>query len=447
MEKFYIDKWFHFYKTTDSFEYHKDKEYISPDSICFLAETHQIYTQDTFFGISSKDFAQLQQLAESLQQMITEIIGDESSEGNGIIDTLEEIKAFLQGYSEDDNLKVLMDSMDSTLKKMIEDVSSDLQRKYEELKAADDQLTRALYEQVNLLKEKINTNNTEVAEHRLQIKSLTQQLTNHIAEWTEFRAAYNVFYNFAQEQFGLLDGYYHDLLEKYTDVHLEIERIISNLGIVQDKTNSMVSEIEQMHQTVDRMEETMADYTNRTDDFLASKGKPDGLAPLDSEGKVPQSYLPSYVDDVQEYDSKEQFPPEGESGKIYVAKDTNLTYRWSGSTYVEISQSIALGETASTAYPGDKGKAVSDKLDDHVTDYDNPHNVTKEQLGLEKAMLCVSRGSAEEIAALEKMIEGTIVYNTDTHQYMYYAGELKGWMAFSALEWNKTNEAISPKED
>ena len=91
-------------------------------------------------------------------------------------------------------------------------------------------------------------------------------------------------------------------------------------------------------------------------------GKPGGSASLDENGKVPASQLPSYVDDVLEYDNVEAFPETGESGKIYVAKDTNLTYRWSGTQYVEISPSLALGETASTAFPGDRGKAVEDKL-------------------------------------------------------------------------------------
>ena len=49
-----------------------------------------------------------------------------------------------------------------------------------------------------------------------------------------------------------------------------------------------------------------------------------------------------------------------ETGKIYVAKDTNLTYRWSGTAYVEISKSLALGETSSTAFRGDYGKALYD---------------------------------------------------------------------------------------
>lgn len=101
------------------------------------------------------------------------------------------------------------------------------------------------------------------------------------------------------------------------------------------------------------------------------KGATNGVAELDSNGKVPESQLPSYVDDVIEgYLDAGVFYEEdthttevtAESGKIYVdlTGGANKTYRWSGSTYVEISPSIALGETASTAYRGDRGKIAYD---------------------------------------------------------------------------------------
>lgn len=94
--------------------------------------------------------------------------------------------------------------------------------------------------------------------------------------------------------------------------------------------------------------------------FKNTKGKANGLASLDDSGKVPSTQLPSYVDDVLEFTQLNQLPNPGESGKIYVVTSTNLQYRWSGSDYVEISKSLALGETSSTAYPGDKGKATTD---------------------------------------------------------------------------------------
>jgi len=79
---------------------------------------------------------------------------------------------------------------------------------------------------------------------------------------------------------------------------------------------------------------------------------------------------------VLEYATLTLFPTTGETGKIYVALDTNLTYRWSGTTYVEISPSLALGETSSTAYAGDKGAANKAALDS------NPTNIVTDTVGI-----------------------------------------------------------------
>ena len=72
-------------------------------------------------------------------------------------------------------------------------------------------------------------------------------------------------------------------------------------------------------------------------------------------GTVPSSCLPSYVDDVLEYNGLANFPETGESGKIYTDTSTNKVYRWGGSSYVVISDTITLGTTSSTAYRGDLG--------------------------------------------------------------------------------------------
>ena len=93
-------------------------------------------------------------------------------------------------------------------------------------------------------------------------------------------------------------------------------------------------------------------------------------------GKIPPTQLPAYVDDVLEYANLAAFPATGEAGKIYVALNTNLTYRWGGTTYVEISKSLALGETADTAYRGDRGKTAYD----HSQATGNPHNTTAAQI-------------------------------------------------------------------
>jgi len=95
-------------------------------------------------------------------------------------------------------------------------------------------------------------------------------------------------------------------------------------------------------------------------------------------GLIPANQLPSYVDDVLTYDTFNNFPVIGEDGKIYIAKDTNLQYRWSGSIYAVISSSLALGETQSTAYRGDRGKTAYD----HSQSTGNPHLTTKSDISL-----------------------------------------------------------------
>ena len=76
-----------------------------------------------------------------------------------------------------------------------------------------------------------------------------------------------------------------------------------------------------------------------TPENSANKGQANGYASLGSDGKVPSGQLPSYVDDVLEYANLASFPATGATGIIYIALDTNKTYRWGGSSYVEISAS------------------------------------------------------------------------------------------------------------
>lgn len=219
----YIDSWFHFYDTTESFEQCRDKGLINPDSICFIKESGQVYTQNSFFGICRERYERLEQLAKELDGRFGK--------------TLAEIEQFER------------------------DINSDF-NKFKEL-----------------------------------------------------------------------------------------------------------------------------------------VGAPDGIAPLDRDSKIPAAYLPSYVDDVLEYATRAAFPVTGETGKIYVSLDDNLTYRWSGSTYIEISKSLGLGETSSTAYPGSKGKKNADDIAAHKIDYSNPHRVTKVQVGL---------GNVDNTSDLDKPISTAV---------------------------------------
>ena len=146
--------------------------------------------------------------------------------------------------------------------------------------------------------------------------------------------------------------------------------------LLEQKTAELEDQLNTHEQYSEEKFGTIYDRLDELDETKIDKaviGQPGGVAELDDTGHVPASQLPSYVDDVQEYPSRSGFPATGEAGKIYVATDTNLTYRWTGSGYVEISPSLALGETSATAYRGDRGKAA---YDHSQIKSGNPHGTT-----------------------------------------------------------------------
>ena len=131
----------------------------------------------------------------------------------------------------------------------------------------------------------------------------------------------------------------------------------------------------------------------------SEKGVANGVAPLNASTKIDATYLPSYVDDVVEYANLAAFPPTGETGKIYVALDTNLTYRWSGSVYVEISPAPVLsvnGQTNVVVLDSDDiantqadpsywditdGSTIKAHLDELALRRESQNNVTNEPTG------------------------------------------------------------------
>ena len=121
---------------------------------------------------------------------------------------------------------------------------------------------------------------------------------------------------------------------------------------------------------------------------VASRGVANGVATLDQDAKVPAAQLPSYVDDVVEYANFAALPSTGESGKIYITLDDNKCYRWGGSVFAEISASLALGETASTAYAGDKGAIAY------------AHAVTNKGIAAESGLYKITTNSEGHITAV-----------------------------------------------
>lgn len=181
-------------------------------------------------------------------------------------------------------------------------------------------------------------------------------------------------------------------------------------------------------------------------------------------GKVPSAQLPSYVDDVLEYDSMSAFPATGENSKIYVAKDTNLVYRWSGTQYVEISPSPTLDDTVTkTSSNGVKSSGiwswVKSLLPQWLTsDYAEPATVASVKNKADKTELDAKRDKTDlsvytvtgyDYSAFEKVREGSygveiISYHGGT-PYRLQVYDLDTWDVFGASvetfnSWEEASE-------
>lgn len=240
---------------------------------------------------------------------------------------------------------------------------------------------------------------------------------------------------------------------------IEIDSTITNTSSNPVQSNAIYEALAGKANTIHSHDDIY--YTeSEIDDILKNKldvtlkGASNGLAELDSNGKVPSTQLPSYVDDVIEgYYNDNKFYEDasftteviGEAGKIYVDISTNKTYRWTGSIFNVISETISLGETSSTAYRGDRGKIAYDhsqadhartdatKVEGSATNGNikidgsevnvythpegtNPHGTTKSDVGLsnvdntadiDKNVLSASKWTTERTISLEGAITGS----------------------------------------
>lgn len=165
----------------------------------------------------------------------------------------------------------------------------------------------------------------------------------------------------------------NETIEQSSSVIAEAQTAVNIANEATSKANTAVQEANTL---IEKMESLVANDNLVHVDKL---GIASGVATLDENGYVPSSQLPGFVDDVLDgtYDEENNqfldlngnvYTPE--SGKLYIDVDTRKSYRWSGTIYVELTSSIELGTTSSTAFPGDRGLTVENK----VTALEEYHN-------------------------------------------------------------------------
>lgn len=173
----------------------------------------------------------------------------------------------------------------------------------------------------------------------------------------------------------------------------------------------------------------------------SEKGAANGVAELGEDGKILATQLPSYVDDVIEgylhTDGKfykeegHTTPITGESAKIYIdlTGGKNVTYRWSGTVYSPVGSSLALGETESTAYRGDRGKIAYDhsqaahaRVDATKTEKSNTNGNVK------------INGVETQVYAHPANHVATMITEDTTHRFVSDAEKTK-WNAKANIIW------------
>lgn len=419
----YINNWFHLYETEENFNLNKERGLINPNSICFIEETGQIGTQNSLFAINKKDYSQLKELVENHNKILKNILGTEGEEvEDGIINTLSDFKKFLDGFSEDDNLKHIIDTLEANLSTQIDNVEDSLTAEITELNSKVSKDYDSLLNNISTLSEELDTANSDINNNIASISNIREAIAAHSIEYATLKNSFDTFKSYTEGEFASIDSTITTLsnsLDKVktdietlnttfttkidsiksdiSDIKNDISGISTDVSTIKVDLNSTNTKVKNLTDIVDsnktqseekatelnqKIDTVKTDITNELDAHIALIGAANGITPLDGNSKVPAAYLPSYVDDVLEFENKESFPTNGESGKIYTAIDTNKTYRWSGTTYTELSKSIGLGETSSTAYPGNLGKTTTEALASHKSNQDNPHNVTKAQIGL-----------------------------------------------------------------
>lgn len=372
-----IPQFFHKYSTYEKFNQNLIGGLIHKDSICFIEDTRQIYAQGALYAVSANDFKETNRILQLHQKILDEILGKDGteSEQTTFIDNIKEINNFLGGYDKNTTLMEVFDGMKKAIRLEINEVQKDTQDKILDFAVKIDEFTNEVADKISEYDKNIEkidglyqSMKTQYTELSVRFTDLQEELLDYKGKVDLLRTQHETFESDTNENFRLQG--------------LRINAVETAINAVDTRFQQVTDKYAEVLSKLNEVEAAGIETRQKINALELSKGMAGGLATLDNSGHVPSVQLPSYVDDILEFSSMEFFPTVGESGKLYLDKMTNKQYRWSGTQYTEIPKTIALGETSSTAYAGDKGKKVTDDLIAHKNDTDNPHNVSKYQIGL-----------------------------------------------------------------
>lgn len=361
---------------------------------------------DNYIEANDGNIEDIKQDIVNIQESLELILGESASD---VIDKFNEILSFLEGYDDSQTLKGVI----SDLEKMINDAEDDISLLEKEIKAALDSHINDYNNPHQVTKEQVGLDQVDnTSDLNKPISTLTQQALDYEA--------------------NLRDEMDTELMNRINEVHDGLSQEIDTH--IQDKNNP--------HQ-VTKEQIGLGNLTNDAQVKRIEMGVSNGVATLDEKGLVPSSQLPSYVDDVIDCyatydkaedgtlsninlysDSEHSYQIEGESGKIYVditRVDGAYQFRWTGTQFAVVGAPTVIGEVTGTAFDGARGKALEDKTNAHIANTDNPHQVTKEQVGLNNVDNTadidkpISTATQSAIDAVKEEINTHISNNNNPH--------------------------------
>lgn len=319
----YISDFFHFYETIDSFEAHKRQNVINPDSICFIKESSQIYTQGTLFGICKSRFESIENMVKEHEIILKNILGDEGpSVPTSTIDNLKDIIEFLSGFTTDDNLKVIVENMIETVKTEVSVITAELSQK---VNSVIDTVS-GLQPQIDSLRSNIAAQDSviELINNRTDATQRTVVLLQ--GSFESLRTYVNGVSNDVDNRLSQMEATIRSMNSMINDINTDIMQIEEFMSDIRDDISSSATNSEEALRVATEANQKATNLVN-------SKGQPEGIAPINDLGKIPDNFIPEWANSVQMEESVTYFPSTGENNILYIDTATKIQYRWDGSKY------------------------------------------------------------------------------------------------------------------
>ncbi len=327
----YMKERFHLYETLDKYREYKKNGLISPESLCFITETHQVFTQDSWYSISSKDFEVLKLLVQELQNNIKDI--KEGTEGN-TLDSLDKISQFLTGFSTDSTLNTIINGVLDEVKNNISEldkIERDINTLSADVKAEHN---RAVLEE-NAIKEEVenlsNTTNSKINDTIIKLDKKVDKIDGKGLSTNDFTTAYKT-------KLESLENYDDTEIRNIINTHIENFNTLVNAN-----PTEAIENFNEIIAFLDNIEDS-----EKLDSIIA------GIETQIGNNKTNIDNLQSSVNN---------------------ANTTNTT------KFSEIDSTLENLGNAFTTTNNNLGETKTD-IGRHISNHSNPHNVTKAQVGL-----------------------------------------------------------------